>query len=146
MNTAVYLDACGGDIDMQRNIIAANITGIYMNYCGNISSASPGIVNNIIRISGAGWYNPNADSDSQGIYLYFSNNIKIYHNSIHNESLTTGSVCLGTFGSDNLIRKNNLASTGWVTPYSCGVWPPTRWNITTSGPATSTWPNCKTTT
>jgi hypothetical protein len=120
INTAVYLDACGGELDIQRNNIAANITGIYMNYCGNISGASPGIVNNIIRISGAGWYNPSYDSDSQGIYLYFSDNIKIYHNSIHNESLTTGSVCLGTFGSGNLIRKNNLASTG--LGYTIFVW------------------------
>jgi len=120
VSTAMYLDACGGTIDIQRNNIAANITGIYMSYCGNISSASPGIVNNIIRISGAGWYNPNADSDSQGIYLYFSDNIKIYHNSIHNESLTTGSLCLGTFGSGNLIRKNNLASTG--LGYTIFVW------------------------
>lgn len=111
INTAVFLDHCSGVIDIQRNNIAANQCGIYLNYCG-VSGSSPGIVNNIIRISGASWYNPSSDTDSQGIFLYFTDNLKIYHNSIHNESLTTGSMSLGTYGSGNLIRKNNLASTG----------------------------------
>lgn len=120
LSTAIYLDACSGLIDIQRNNIAANQCGIHLNQCGNILGSSPGIVNNIIRISGTSWYNPSSDTDSQGLYLYFSDNLKIYHNSIHNESQTTGSMCLGTFGSGNLIRKNNLANTG--RGYTIFVW------------------------
>jgi len=119
VNSAVVLDQCSGNLDMQRNNISAYQTGVYV-YNSSFSLSSPGVVNNVFRISGRGWYNPNYDVDSQGIYIAASENLKVYHNSVRNTSRASGSYSLGVSGTGNLIRKNILASTG--SGYAIYAW------------------------
>lgn len=119
LNAGIMLDQCSGAVEINSNRISAFQTGISVNSC-SFDGSGMGIVNNIVKVSGQYWYNPNSFSDSQGINILSYGGLNVYHNSVQNTSPTTGSYCISIAGSGNAVRKNMLVSSG--NGYVVNMW------------------------
>lgn len=111
-NSGFTLESCSGDLAIYENRILANQAGISINGSNFSSPSAARVYNNLITMTGINWYNPNSHSDAWGIYLSNCVDLSILHNSVLNNSQTSGSVALSINGSNLIAAKNNLSSLG----------------------------------
>lgn len=90
-NYPFYVAYCDGPIVVTNNQLyddaGSTFYGLRIYYC-DATTAAPGLVaNNMVSTE-------NNTSTQYGLYLYYSNNIKVYHNSVY---MTTGGTVYGAY-------------------------------------------------
>jgi len=107
----IMLEQCSGELALQRCNIYARINGISITNSSFTASATPQIFNNLVKMSGTNIYNPNYDSDAYGISVNGAN-VFVAHNTVDNQSQTSGSVALSLGGSNLVAKNNHLVASG----------------------------------